>query len=341
MFASEGLAQTDAYTVHLIGPLTQYRGAGTNLKIPFLEILSADALQTRAGTGFVGKKYPLIIGFHGAGEKTTSYASQSTVGTANITSLFNTSLPSLLRYTTSTLYNKRYAAPGRTDSTSFCYLFPQTYGGFTYTYQTYPYHMIRYAKDSLSDIIDTNRIYLAGLSLGGGAVIIALQDTNILKQVAGAIANCPGYISPSGLTPSNFKSMSEWGGLLILSHSTNDSTTDKHPTTREGSYYSDRTRDSLYKYPSYITHLIYKRWTTGGHTIWDRAYHPDNSVNSYPQSNQQNSAFDVNFHSYLLSYSRTGDGRVVFQYFLLIAFVPLKRRKSNRTNEEVSDRIAA
>jgi hypothetical protein len=324
-------SQTPSYTVHLIGPLAQYRGAGTNLKIPFLQILSADANQTIAGTGYIGKKYPLIIGFHGAGEKTTSYSSASTVSTGNITSLFNTSLPSLLRYTSSTLYNKRYAAVGRTDSTSFCYLFPQTYGGYRYTYQTYPYNMIKYAKDSLSHIIDTNRIYLAGLSLGGGAVLIALQDTAILKDVAGAIANCSGYINPAGVTPYNFQALSQWGGLLILTHSTNDSVTDKNPATREGSYYSDRARDSIYKYPGYITHLIYKRWTTGGHNgIWDRAYNPANSVNIYPQSNGQNSAFDVNFHSYLLSYSRTGDGKIEFSLWLVLCCIPFKRRKKNK-----------
>jgi pimeloyl-ACP methyl ester carboxylesterase len=303
-------AQTPTMTTHILGPLTQYRSVGTNLKIPFLQCLSADANQTRAGTGFVGKKYPVIIAFHGAGEKTTSYASSSTVSTGDINSLYNTSLPSLLRYTTSTLYNDRYAAPGTTDSTSFIYLFPQTYGGYTYTYPIYPKTMIQYIKDSLSDIADTNRIYLAGLSLGGGAVLTALQIPEISEDVAAAIAMCPGYLTASTtFNPYNMLNMADWGGLLILGHSTNDSTTDKHPTTREGSYYSDRARDSLYFHKG-ITHLIYKKWVTGGHTVWDRAYHPDNSGNTYMMSNNQNGNFPINFHSLFLSYKRSGRVKV-------------------------------
>jgi hypothetical protein len=177
------MSQTETMTSHVIGPFSAYRGITANLKIAFLECLSADAKATRAGTGFLNKKYPLIIGHQGIGERTTLQPLMSSMNTSSLHLLYNTSLPSLLRYTTSTLYNKRYAIPwteDTSDSTSFCYLFPQVWQSYGYTYPSYTYWMIRYAKDSLADIIDTNRIYVVGLSLGGGGVLYAMQDTAIL-----------------------------------------------------------------------------------------------------------------------------------------------------------------
>jgi hypothetical protein len=311
-------AQTETMTSHLIGPFPAYRGHASNIKIAFLQCLSQDAKDTRAGTGVVGKKYPLIIGHHGQGERTDLIQTISVMNTSELSELYVTSLPSLLRYTTSVLYNKQYAVPwtaSTADSTSFCYLFPQVWGGYTYTYLSYSYYLLQYVKDSLSDIIDTNRIYLAGLSLGGGHIMLAMQDTAILEQVAAMAANCPGYINPSAVGhPPNWRAASRWGGGLLLTHSTNDSITDKHPTTREGSYYSDRARDSLLKWKG-ITTLIYRRWTTGGHGIWDRMYNPANANRTdFPMTNGQNGNWSFGMHNYFLLFSYKGR-RKLTQYW--------------------------
>lgn len=303
-------AQTPTFTHHLTGILPAYRGHNANYKISFIRILSEDANKTRAGVaGYENKKYPLIIHFHGQGSEYASAAafpSASSITTAELNDLFINGLAPKLRYTTSELYNKRYRIPGTPDSTSFIYLFPQTWETANLTYPTYPYNMIKYAYDSLSDIVDLNRIYLVGLSLGGGAVMTALQDTFILERVAAALANCPGYININTVNlPFNYRALSRWGGGLILTHSTNDPITTPNPVTGEGSYWSDRVRDSLLKWKG-ITTLIYKRWVSGGHAIWDRAYALANANNNYVQSNGQNANFAINFHETLLSWSTRG-----------------------------------
>jgi hypothetical protein len=303
-------AQTEVATKHVIGPFPAYRGHTSNMKIAFLQILSKDADSTRDGTGHVGQKYPLIIGHHGIGERTDFIPVMSNMNTTELNELYATSLPSLLRYDNSVLYNKRYLIPGTSDSTSFCYLFPQVWQGYSYTYPSYSYWMIQYAKDSLSDIIDTNRIYIVGLSLGGGHIMLAMQDTLILEQTAAMAANCPGYLNPSAIgLPPNWRAASRWGGALLLTHSTNDSITDKNPITREGSYYSDRCRDSLNKWKG-VTTLIYRRWITGGHGIWDRMYNPVNANRTdFPMSNGQNGNWSVGMHNYFLMYSNKGRRR--------------------------------
>jgi hypothetical protein len=296
-------AQTPATESKLIGPISDYRGFDAGLKIPFLECLSADAKQTRAGTGFIGRKYPLIIGGHGIGEKTTSFPTMPSITTADLWKLFNTSLPSLVRYTNSQLYNRRYAQPGSTDSTSFCYLFPQGWQGSADFYPTYAYHMIKYAKDSLADIIDTNRIYLTGLSWGGGFVMLAVQDTIILKDIAGAWPIALGYFKVTRY-PYNFKALSEWGGFFRMGHSLNDSVTVRNPTTKAGCYLSDLVNDSLLKYKNGRTIVVYDRWVTGGHNfVWDRVYNLNNSATNWDKTNGQTVNYLLNMHTQFLMFN--------------------------------------
>ncbi len=302
-------AQTPTATSKLIGPFPTYRGFTNGLKIPFLEVLSADAKQTVAGTGFIGKKYPVIIALHGIGERTVSYGSIGAVSTGDLNRLYTTSLPSLVRYTNSILYNKRFAAPGRTDSTSFCYIFPQCYEGYPWFYPGYGKYILDYIYEN-QDIYDTSRIYLAGLSFGGGGVAIFLQDPEIRSKIAAAIANCLGYHFVSGLAR-DYKGVADWGGFLMLCHSTSDSATIKNPITREGSYLSDQFSDSIMKYKG-ITILQYKRYTNRTHNgTWDPAYNPNNANTNFPMSNGQNTNFMLNFHSQFLMFSTKGRRKVV------------------------------
>lgn len=302
LISASSFSQTPATENKIIGPLAAYRGFDANLKIPFLQALSGDAKQTRAGTGFLNKKYPLIIGLHGIGERTVSYPSMASISTGDLYKLFTTSLPSLVRYTNSQLYNKRYAQPGGTDSTSFCYLFPQGWQGSSEFWPTYVYYMIKYAEDSLSDIIDLSRIYLTGLSWGGGAVMLALQDTTILKKVAAGRPISMGYFKVSRY-PYNFKALAEWGGFIGISHAINDSVTVRNPVTKAGSYLSDQVNDSILKYKG-TTICVYERWTTGGHDfVWDRIYNLNNAATNWPVTNGQFVNYLLNMHSQFLMFN--------------------------------------
>lgn len=295
-------------TEHLAGPFAAYRGQHSGMKMPYLLHIPPNAEQTRAGTGHINEKYPLIIDFHGIGERTSSFASMSAVTTADLTKLYNNGIPPKLRTTTSSLVGKTYTVPGQTAK-QFIYISPQCYGGYSYFYPTYGYNAIKTAKETLADILDTGRIYFAGLSFGGGAVWTMLQDKDINSQVAGAIANCPGYFeyvwnSPKSDANRNLRNIADWGGILIACHSTNDDVTDPSPSGI-GSWYTDRGVDSVLKYNG-ITTLVVYRWTTGGHYIWDRAYSPSNQSVTYPVFNGNLRGFATPFQQMLLPYSTDG-----------------------------------
>lgn len=300
-------------TAALAGPFPAYKGQHAGMKMPYLYHVPPNAVQTRAGTGHIGEKYPLIIDIHGIGERTSSFASIGAVTTADINKLYNNGIPPLLQTATSALAGKSYSVTGgppELQNKQFLYMSPQCYGNYSYFYPTYGYNSIATAKLIFADILDTTRIYLVGLSFGGGAVWTWLQDNDINQQVAGAVAICPGYLeyvwNAVRSTPTiNLKNVADWGGILIGAHATNDSTTDRNPSTKVGSYYSDRGMDSVLKYKGTTT-VYFVRWTTGQHTIWPRIQNPANAVNTYPMSNGQNRGFPVPIQQLLLPYSTAG-----------------------------------
>jgi len=116
------------------------------------------------------QQHPLIIFLHGAGETGN--------GTTQLSLVLNAGLP-------------RNIAAGATmkfGNDAFVVLSPQTsnnwdaLGGGSYWKIK---AMLKYAKDSLQ--IDTNRIYITGLSLGGGGTWDAITyDTNDIKLFAAA-----------------------------------------------------------------------------------------------------------------------------------------------------------
>ncbi|HEY4147756.1 MAG TPA: T9SS type A sorting domain-containing protein [Chitinophagaceae bacterium] len=98
------------------------------------------------------QKHPLIIFMHGIGERGN--------GTTDIQNITDNGIPNLTAHGAS----MRFTVAGKTSS--FVVLSPQlsTYYGSWPTF--YVQQMIQYAKANLS--IDTDRIYVTGLSLGGG-----------------------------------------------------------------------------------------------------------------------------------------------------------------------------
>jgi hypothetical protein len=302
-------AQTPAATSEIMGPFGPYRGINNGLIIPYLKVLSADAKQTLAGTGFIGKKYPVIIGACGIGEETKSYPTMAGMGTADLPDLYATSLPKLVRYTNSPLYNKRYAAPGRTDSTSYCYLFPQPWQGYSYFYPSYAYWLWVNEIRPNHHIYDTTRVYIVGLSYGAGFMLMCWQDPNLQDKFAGGYGAAPGFNKTTNL-PTDWLGAANAGWFVRLGHSTNDSTTPKNPSTKVGSYISDQVSDSIRKYGG-ISIFDYDRWITGGHSTWDRWQDPTNAATNYPQSNGQNVNYLIDLHSVFLQFSTKGRRKVV------------------------------
>ena len=107
------------------------------------------------------QKHPLIVFLHGIGERGN--------GTSQINSVANNGTP----YYCGHGATMRFTVGGVTSS--FVVLSPQlsTQLGYWPTY--YVKEMIKYAKANLQ--IDTNRIYVTGLSLGGGGIWRLITDT--------------------------------------------------------------------------------------------------------------------------------------------------------------------
>ena len=107
------------------------------------------------------QQHPLIIFLHGIGERGN--------GTSQINSVANNGTP----YYCARGASMRFTANGQTSS--FVVLSPQLSTQYGYWPTYYVKEMINYAKANLQ--IDPNRIYVTGLSLGGGGVWRLITDT--------------------------------------------------------------------------------------------------------------------------------------------------------------------
>jgi VCBS repeat-containing protein len=112
-------------------------------------------------TDYGTQKHPLIIFLHGIGERGN--------GTSQINSVKNNAIPMLCANGAT----MRFTVGGVTSS--FVVLSPQLSVQYGYWPTFYVKEMIKYAKANLQ--IDTNRIYLTGLSLGGGGIWRVITDT--------------------------------------------------------------------------------------------------------------------------------------------------------------------
>ena len=106
------------------------------------------------------QKHPLIIFLHGIGERGN--------GTSQVNSVANNAIP----YYCSKGASMRFTVAGQTSS--FVVLSPQLSASYGYWPTFYVKEMINYAKANLQ--IDPNRIYITGLSLGGGGTWRSITD---------------------------------------------------------------------------------------------------------------------------------------------------------------------
>lgn len=126
--------------------------ATNNLSIGFMEYLPAD---------YGSQMHPVIIFLHGIGERGASGITAGTDATSAKAVLAN-EIPKLLGAGATMKFTVNC------KTSSFVVLAPQLYSNYWSWENFYIDEMLKYAKQNLR--IDTNRIYLTGLSLGGGGV---------------------------------------------------------------------------------------------------------------------------------------------------------------------------
>jgi len=115
--------------------------------IGFNEFLPEDYRKT-------GERHPLIIFLHGIGERGD--------GKKDLSKAVSAGLPKFIRQG----HKMRFQVNGKWES--FVVLVPQLDSKYGYWRNFYTEEMIKYAKANLN--IDPNRIFLTGMSLGGGGV---------------------------------------------------------------------------------------------------------------------------------------------------------------------------
>ncbi|HEY4147479.1 MAG TPA: hypothetical protein VGM41_01055, partial [Chitinophagaceae bacterium] len=173
-----------------------YAGSPTGI-IGFLQFTPSD---------YGSQKHPLIIFMHGIGERGN--------GTTDIQSITDNGIPNLTAHGAT----MRFTVGGVTSS--FVVLCPQLDPSLGAWPSWYVQQLIIYAKANLS--IDTNRIYVTGLSLGGGGVwTYAFESYANAAQVA-AIAPASG--TDYGNDPNACASAGAANLPIWAFHSMNDGT---------------------------------------------------------------------------------------------------------------------
>src|SRR6478735_12513592 len=123
-------------------------------------------------------KYPLIIFFHGIGERGN--------GTTELYKVKRAGIPKYIDKG----HKMRFFWNGKWET--FIVLSPQLDASYANWQNYYGEAMLAYAKKNLR--IDTNRVYMAGLSLGGGGVWSyasgSLQNAKKLAAIAPACGVC-------------------------------------------------------------------------------------------------------------------------------------------------------
>jgi hypothetical protein len=210
-------------------------------------------------------KYPLIVFLHGVGERGN--------GTTELSRVLNNAIP-------------KYCANGATmtftyggQSYSFLVLSPQLGGQYGVWQDFYAEEMIKYAKQNLR--VDTNRIYLCGLSLGGGGTWKYATSSVTAAQQLAAIAPVCG--TGEGTVFSNIaqNKVAVWGF-----HAVDDYTVGSGNTN----YAVNRINENN---PQIIPKATY--YPNGGHGIWDRAFDMGHGIHN------------PNVYEWMLSYRKNAD----------------------------------
>lgn len=187
-------------------------------------------------------KYPLIIFLHGLGERGNGTTELSLVKKIAIPKYIDRGHP------------MRFYWNGKWET--FLVLAPQLSKSYGSWQNFYTEEMLKYAKANLS--VDQDRIFLTGLSLGGGGTwtFASSNNTNV-SQLAGIAVVC-GTCNMSNATHLVNNNIPVWAF-----HAEND-----------GTVGASCTHNAINKINSLnpIVKPIKTTWPTGGHGIWDRSY---------------------------------------------------------------------
>lgn len=210
-------------------------------------------LEFRPGDYESEQKHPLIIFLHGIGEHGN--------GTTDLHKIHCCGLPSYIRKG----HNMEFTWNGKTES--FVVLMPQLAPKFGGWQSFYVNELIDYAKRSLN--IDADRIFVTGLSLGGGGTwTYASESQDNAEKLAGIVPVVAPCMMTNGCNIANAQ-------LPVLAvHSANDKTASPTCTT-------DAIKAITDCGASAIPNLI--MYPDGGHAVWlKRAFSTDHS---YQQPN--------------------------------------------------------
>jgi predicted esterase len=238
------MISSGAYTQQVPRSLT----ASTGLFIGFYEYKPVDY------TADPSKKYPLIIFLHGIGERGN--------GTTDLPAVLANGIPKYINAG----HNMRFTSLSGQQET-FLVLSPQLRGDYGAWENIYVEEMLKYAKANLR--VDTNRIYLTGLSLGGGGTWkYASASLNNAKQFA-AIAPVCGTCHWSNLCGSVVAAnLPVWAFHAQNDDWVNVSCTENAISTMNSCNPTVKPIKTIYP--------------NGGHWIWDRSY---DTVNNFHNPN--------------------------------------------------------
>lgn len=233
---------------------------GLGLLMPFLLSAQQVARSLTASNGtFIGfyeykpptyssgAKSPMIIFLHGIGERGD--------GSSTLSSVLNVGIPRNINYgLTNMVFNYNGSQQG------FVVLSPQLSYNYGNWQPFYIQEMIKYAKANLN--VDTNRIYLTGLSLGGGGVWNYASSSAAAAKGLAAIAPICGTCDWSGLNNIAQQSLPVWAF-----HAMDDGVV--------GVGCTQAAISGILAYaPSVAPIATY--YPTGNHWIWDQVYDPSN-----------------------------------------------------------------
>lgn len=231
-----------------------------------------------------GQKHPLIIFLHGIGERGN--------GTSQINNVTANAIPKFCAAGAS----MQFTVGGKTSS--FIVLSPQLslqYGNWQ-TY--YVKEMIKYAKTNLQ--VDTNRIYLTGLSLGGGGVWRTITETvGANNSFDAGIAAAAPVCGTQEEDDNNFCTTIGANHLPVWAFHSMDDGTVGVGTTQHAQGLANQC-SNMNPIP------IFTYYQSGGHSgAWDNAYdtgHITRTINV--NGNQQSFTANPNLYEWFLSNTR-------------------------------------
>jgi predicted esterase len=194
-----------------------------------------------------GAKQPLIIFLHGIGERGD--------GTSTLSSVLNVGIPRNIHYgLTDMVFNYNGTQQG------FLVLSPQLSYNYGNWQPFYIEEMVKYAKANLN--VDPNRIYLTGLSLGGGGVWRYATSSAAAAQNLAAIAPICGTCDFT-----NFGNIAQNNVAVWAFHAMDDGVVGVGCTQTAVNQVNSQNP----AIPAIATY-----YPTGNHWIWDQVYDPQN-----------------------------------------------------------------